>query len=242
LKVVVENLNTEKLSERLDTVARYVPNSSKLADIGSDHAYLPCYLAKKGQISFAIAGEVAPGPFESAQKQVKADGLSEMISVRMGDGLDVLGAGEIDCIAIAGMGGALITSIIDKGKPKLDTVKRLVLQPNISAITIRKWLVENNWELLAEEILEEDGKVYEILVAEKGDPLKPYSKEQNLELLLGPYLMKSKTDAFQKKWRMEIESWKRICEQLEKAASSEETNRKKQELLQQISLVEEVLS
>jgi tRNA (adenine22-N1)-methyltransferase len=235
-------LNTEKLSDRLNTVARYVPIGSRLADIGSDHAYLPCYLAKKGQISFAIAGEVASGPYESAQRQVLEDGLSEIISVRMGDGLDVLEAGEVDCITIAGMGGALITSIIDRGKQKLQAVKRLVLQPNISAITIRKWLAENGWELTNEEILEEDGKVYEILVAEKGNPLQPYSENQDLELLLGPYLMKLKTKAFQKKWRMEIESWKRICEQLEKAVSSEETTRKKQELLEQIRLVEEVLS
>ncbi len=234
-------MNTEKLSERLERVANFVPQGSRLADIGSDHAYLPCYLAKKSKITFAVAGEVAAGPLESAQRQVLADGLTEIISVRMGDGLEVLEPGEVDCITIAGMGGALIASIIDKGKQKLDLVKRLVLQPNISAITIRKWLVENSWELKAEEILEEDGKIYEILVAEKGKPFNPYKKDPELELLLGPFLLKKKTEVFKKKWRMEIDNWKRICEQLEKAAPTEETANKKLELLRLIGLVEEAL-
>lgn len=112
------------------------------------------------------------------QKNVQAEGLAEKITVRMGDGLEVIQPGEVDCITIAGMGGALISSILENGNTKLGSVKRLVLQPNISAISIRKWLIENNWELVTEEILEEDGKIYEILVAEQGDPAKPYQEKE----------------------------------------------------------------
>lgn len=235
----MENLNTEKLSVRLETVARFVPLGSKLADIGSDHAYLPCYLAKKGVITFAVAGEVVSGPFESAQRKVHAENLTEMISVRLGDGLDVLELGDVDCITIAGMGGALITSILETGKGKLGTIKRLILQPNISSVTIRKWLLENNWELIAEEIIEEEGKIYEILVAEQGNPLKPYGPELETELLVGPFLRKKKGNAFVKKWKIEVENWHKIIAQLEKASASEETMQKKQELLQMINWVEE---
>jgi tRNA (adenine22-N1)-methyltransferase len=239
---VVNDLNTDKLSMRLETVAKYVPRDSRLADIGSDHAYLPSYLAKNGLISFGIAGEVAKGPFQSAEKNVMAEGLTEVISVRMGNGLEVIQPGDADCISIAGMGGSLIASILEDGKEKLATVKRLVLQPNINAIAIRQWLVDHDWELIAEEILEEDNKIYEILVAEKGDPLKPY---RNLPyetcLLVGPFLLQKKEKTFKKKWELEIKNWKRIFEQLESAVPSVETDEKKQEVVKKINLVEEVL-
>ncbi|HJV30772.1 MAG TPA: tRNA (adenine(22)-N(1))-methyltransferase TrmK [Bacillales bacterium] len=234
-------MNSEKLSDRLNMVAGFVPKAAKLADIGSDHAYLPCFLAKKGLITFAIAGEVVAGPFESARKQVLEEGLSNVIDVRMGDGLDVLGPGEVECITIAGMGGTLIASILERGKDKLSYVKRLVLQPNISAITIRKWLLDNEWELIEEKILEEDGKIYEVLVAEKGDPMKPYHEKMESGLLLGPFLLQKKEEAFKKKWNLEMMNWHRVYDQLEKASDTIETAQKKQELWQKINLVKGVL-
>jgi tRNA (adenine22-N1)-methyltransferase len=234
-------LNTEKLSVRLDMVADFVPKGSKLVDIGSDHAYLPCFLAKKGIVSYAIAGEVVAGPFESARKQVLAEGLSEVIDVRLGDGLDVIQPGEANCITIAGMGGALITSILERGKDKLSSVKRLVLQPNISAISIRKWLLENGWELVDERILDEDGKIYEILVAEKGDPEKPYENNKESGLLLGPILLQKQNEPFKKKWSLEVMNWRRIYDQLENATKSLEMEQKKQEILEKINLVEGAL-
>ncbi len=239
----MNDLNTDKLSVRLETVAKYVPIESRLADIGSDHAYLPSYLVKNGQISFGIAGEVAKGPYQSAEKNVMAEGLSEKIVVRLGDGLEVIRPGEVDCITIAGMGGSLIASILETGKEKLDSVNRLVLQPNINAFAIRSWLVENNWELIAEEIIEEDGKIYEILVAEKGEPLKPYHDvQEDTGLLVGPFLLQRKEIAFKKKWSLEKKNWTRIYKQLEEAAPSSETEEKKKELVKKISLIEEVLS
>jgi tRNA (adenine22-N1)-methyltransferase len=239
---VVNDLNTDKLSVRLETVAKHVPKDSKLADIGSDHAYLPSYLVKNGVITFGIAGEVAKGPFQSAEKNVRAEGLTDMISVRMGDGLEVIQPGDVDCITIAGMGGSLIANILENGKEKLSAVKRLVLQPNLNAIAIRKCLIDNNWELIAEEIIEEDSKIYEILVAERGDPLKPY-RDMNLEtgLLVGPFLLLRKESAFRKKWSLEKKNWKRIYEQLESAAPSAETEEKKEEVSEKITLVEGVL-
>lgn len=235
-------MNTDKLSARLAAVAKYVPNGARLADIGSDHAYLPSYLAKNEGLSFAIAGEVAAGPFQSAERNVLAEGLTDIISVRMGDGLEVIQEGEVDCITIAGMGGALIASILENGKEKLSTVKRLVLQPNISAISIRKWFIENDWKLIAEEILEEDGKIYEILIGEKGDPYEPYSTDQDLGLLVGPFLVQKQDKTFKRKWTAEMKNWERIYEALENAAQSPETLEKKQEIIAKIKLVKEALT
>ncbi|MEH7414104.1 tRNA (adenine(22)-N(1))-methyltransferase TrmK [Neobacillus drentensis] len=234
-------MNTDKLSVRLKTVAKYVIEGARMADIGSDHAYLPCYLAKKSKISYAVAGEVAQGPFQSAEKNVLSEGLADTIAVRMGDGLAVIEPDEVDCITIAGMGGALISSILDNGKGKLDSVQRLILQPNISAISIRTWLLANNWELIAEEIIEEDSKIYEILVAERGDPSKPYQKKRDEGLLLGPFLLEQKNEIFKKKWTAEMKNWQRISEALEGASETAETIEKRKELICKINLVKEVL-
>lgn len=234
-------MNTEKLSQRLEKVADFIPKGDRLADIGSDHAYLPCNVVKKGLTPFAVAGEVVEGPFQSAKRQVEVEGLTEKISVRKGNGLEVISDGEVDCITIAGMGGALIASILEEGKEKLKSVKRLILQPNISASTIRNWLLENGWELLEEEILEEDEKIYEILVAEKGDPNKPY-KDIHKELLLGPFLLVKKSAIFRKKWQGELENWQRILAKLENAAETEGNNQKRKELSIKTKMVEEALS
>jgi tRNA (adenine22-N1)-methyltransferase len=238
----VVNMNAEKLSNRLQVVADFIPKGYKLADIGSDHAYLPCYVVKRGTVPFAIAGEVVEGPYLSALRQVSAEGLTEQISVRKGNGLEVIAANEVDCITIAGMGGALISTILETGKEKLSGVKRLVLQPNISAVSIREWLLTNDWELVDEQIVEEDGKIYEVLVAEKGDPKAPYSEDLHKGLLFGPFLMVEKTDVFRKKWLEEKRNWERIFQQLLEANPSDEINGKINELKEKIQWVEEVLA
>lgn len=237
-----EDMNSEKLSIRLESVAKYIPQGSRIADIGSDHAYLPCYVVQKGVTPFAIAGEVSEGPFQSAKGQVEMLELTEKISVRKGDGLAVLKPGEVDCITIAGMGGALIASILEAGKEKLEDVQCLVLQPNIGAKSIRTWLLKNGWELIAEEILEEDGKIYEVLVAERGKANSAYEQEKEKGLLFGPFLLQEKNAAFRKKWHAEKENWVKIVHQLEKASQTLENQEKKQELLRKIELAEEVLN
>ena len=196
-------MNHEKLSLRLQRVALHIPKGSILADIGSDHAYLPCYAIINDLCSKAIAGEVVEGPYQSALKQVKETGLQARVDVRKGDGLDVLEVDEATSVTIAGMGGTLIASILERGKNKLAKVERLILQPNVGSQNVRIWLMENNWELVDEEILEEDGKIYEILIAEAGEPLKPYEDEREKRIRFGPFLMKQQHPVFVKKWMQE---------------------------------------
>jgi tRNA (adenine22-N1)-methyltransferase len=235
-----EEMNELKLSKRLETVVSFIPKKSKLADIGSDHAYLPCYAYLNGYITMAVAGEITDGPLRSAREQVKKTGLEHVISVRKGDGLEVIQPNEVDCITIAGMGGTLIKNILDKGKEKLVGVKRLILQPNVGAHVVRQWLIDHDWELIAERILEEDGKIYEVLVAEKGDGKKPYVHLET-EVLLGPFLLKEQNEAFKKKWRQEVAQWSKIVHELNKKATTDEALAKRKELERKIQLVEGIL-
>ncbi|CAG9619338.1 tRNA (adenine(22)-N(1))-methyltransferase [Sutcliffiella rhizosphaerae] len=234
-------MNELKLSKRLEAVAAHIPKESILADIGSDHAYLPCYAYLQGIIKSGIAGEVVEGPYQSALQQVRKTELEHVIEVRKGDGLDVIFPNEVTCLTIAGMGGTLIQSILEKGKEKLEGVQTLILQPNIGAKKIRLWLLQNKWELVAETILQEDGRIYEILVAKRGEETQPYKDNKSAYLLVGPFLAKERNEIFLKKWSHELAHWKRIVEQLETAAKSEANEKKMKELNENIRLVEEVL-
>lgn len=234
-------MNELKLSRRLETVADYIPKEAILADIGSDHAYLPCYAYLQGKIKGAVAGEITEGPLQSARQQVSKLDLNAVIEVRKGDGLEVIEPNEVDCITIAGMGGSLIAKILEEGKEKLSGVKRLILQPNVGAIRIREWLYENGWEIIAEKILEEDGKIYEIIAAEKGNPASPYDSIES-GLLLGPFLSREKNETFIKKWSEEARHWKKILAQLESAPHSDANQEKMAELTTKIKLAEEALS
>ncbi|WP_276736137.1 tRNA (adenine(22)-N(1))-methyltransferase TrmK [Bacillus sp. (in: firmicutes)] len=213
-----------------------------MADIGSDHAYLPCYAVLNHKASGAIAGEITDGPFLSAKRQVEKSGLSSQISVRQGDGLEVIKKGEADAITIAGMGGSLIAHILEAGKDKLTGKERLILQPNIHAVHIREWLYKEGYALIDEVILEEDGKCYEVLVAEEGDRDAAYAGiSLAAGMLVGPFLAKEKNKVFLKKWTQELEHTQNIHEQISQAASTEQNKQKLKELADRMELLKEVI-
>lgn len=236
-------MNELKLSERLNAVVSHIPTGASVADIGSDHAYLPVYACLHQITRSAIVGEITDGPFHSARDQVRKTGLEGQISVRKGDGLEVLSPGEVDVITIAGMGGKLIRDILQRGKDKLPGVSRLILQPNVGAESIRKWLLENGWELKAEQILEEDQKIYEILVAEKGVAARPYTDiRKDAGLLFGPFLLVEKSPVFIKKWKSEWKKWNQVLKQMEYATMAKaDVDKRKSEISEKMKLVEEVL-
>ncbi|GGI11116.1 tRNA (adenine(22)-N(1))-methyltransferase [Gottfriedia solisilvae] len=235
-------MNEVNLSMRLKRVFDYIPEGTRLADIGSDHAYLPCYAVLNKRCTSAIVGEITEGPFNSARSTIRQSGLEGIVEARMGDGLEVLKPNEVDVITIAGMGGSLIASILEKGKEKLQGVETLVLQPNIGAYQIRNWLDQEGYSLIKEDILEEDTKIYEILVASKSSTYKPYSDSKNKEMFIGPHLMHDQNDAFKKRWNHELKNFERILIQLQSAKQTEESIQKINEIKQKIEWINEVLA
>ena len=230
-------LTTIKLSKRLLSVASHISEGAVVADIGSDHAYLPTYLVQKGIIQKGVAGEVVIGPYETAKKSVYRHGVNDRITVRLADGLFAIEENDgIDTVTIAGMGGSLIATILEQGRDRLQHVNRLIVQPNLHAMAIREWAVSNNWKLVNEEILKEDGKIYEILVLEKGR-----ISYDDVELLVGPFLLVEKNNVFREKWEDEINQMIQIQKSIENAFETPELVKKKEQLTHIITTLRKVL-
>ena len=231
-------MDAKNLSMRLLAVAKYVPKRARLADIGSDHAYLPAYLTLNEQLDFAVAGEVVNGPYQNALNEIKKENLTRQIKVRLADGLAAIKPEDkIDTITICGMGGSLICDILTKGKDKLATYPLLILQPNVGEKNVRQWLSANGYQIIAEEILTEDKHIYEIIVAQHVLKKVKYTKE---ELLFGPFLLKQANQIFIAKWQSELVKRTKILTQLDNAKDA--LLDKKAELLKEVKLIEGVLN
>lgn len=208
-------VDEKHLSARLACVASLVPAGARVADIGSDHAYLPAALVLDDKIDFAIAGEVVKGPYENAVHEIKDHQLEGKVIPRLADGLAAIEpADKVDTITIAGMGGSLIASILEKDKNKLTGIKRLVLQPNVGESQLREWLMNNHYQIMNEKIIEEDNHIYEIIVAEPSVVPFRYSK---YELDFGPFLLENKGPIFRKKWQEYLQREAHVIDQMQKA-------------------------
>lgn len=241
--VFMEAIN---LSKRLFTIAKYVPNGKKVADIGSDHALLPSFLINEGISPYAIAGEVNNGPLEAAKKQISSLNIADKVDARLGSGLAVINSGEVDVITIAGMGGALIVEILQEGLAKLNSIERLILQPNVGSELVRGWLDTNNWNLIDEEILEEDCRIYEVIVAEHrtGDYDPSYhgqSRPKEDLYRLGPILWQKSAVALYEKWRRELTKHQYILGELQKSKDNEIKIEKERQVIEEINWITEVV-
>lgn len=210
-------MDTYHLSKRLAKAAAYVPQGARLADIGSDHAYLPANLAINHIIDYGVAGEVVKGPYENAVHEIQREHLEEKIFPRFADGLKAIeDDDQIDTITICGMGGTLIRNILEKDKSKLQNHPLLILQPNVGSNVLRQWLQANHYQIMHEDILEEDDHIYEIIVAKYASQPMRLSSE---DLFFGPILRHHQNDAFTKKWEKEIEKNEKAISQMQNATN-----------------------
>lgn len=230
-------MNDLHLSRRLQAVADFVPNHARLADIGSDHAYLPIYLAQHHVIDYGVAGEVVKGPYQSSVAHVHQYGLDDIIKVRLADGLQAIKATDnINVVTIAGMGGTLIKNILSAGSNRLTGNERLVLEPNVGGYLVRQWLNEHQYQISHEVILTEDKHIYEIIV---GDPALVPLHYSQLDLMFGPQLRHERNVAFVQKWQTELHKQQLVLTNLQKA---QHVNIERlQQVQHQIELIQEVL-
>ncbi|WP_261804025.1 tRNA (adenine(22)-N(1))-methyltransferase [Klebsiella quasipneumoniae] len=226
------------MSQRLERVAAHVPAGARLADIGSDHAYLPVALMRRGVITAAVAGEVAATPFHAANRTVGDNGLEKCISVRLADGLAAIEAGDdITAISLCGMGGETIRDILDSGKAHLNGRERLILQPNGGEQPLRQWLMDNGYQILHEELLRENRFYYEIIVAERTEAMT-YTAEQ---LYFGPLQMQARSPEFLAKWQRIVREKRKTLASLEQARQVV-PEQKVQEIAQQVKWIDQLLA
>lgn len=157
-----------KLSKRLMTIADLVPKNSIVGDIGTDHGYIPAYLIQNNISKKVIGTDISKGSLDKMIGYVKRSGHEEKIESRLGYGLEVLKPYEVDTVIIAGMGGVLINEILDKDKNITNSITNFIFQPMLGVDKLRKYLMENNFEIIKEELVKEDNKYYEIILAKKG--------------------------------------------------------------------------
>lgn len=176
------------LSKRLQAVADMVTPQNIVADIGTDHGYVPIYLVKNHIVPHAIAMDINEGPLEKAKMNIASEGLTNQIDTILSDGMEQLKEGMTDSVIIAGMGGELITHILEASDIK-GTLKEMVLSPHRDADLVRKYVAGMGWHITREEIVLDAGKYYNIFCAEPGRETSPYNE---IEYVYGRLLLEEK--------------------------------------------------
>ena len=152
-----------KISNRLTTAAALVTQGYTLADVGTDHGYIPIYLLQQKKIPAAIAMDINEGPLERAKEHIALYGLQAYIQTRLSDGVAALKPGEVEAVLIAGMGGGLVMHILKDGEKVCQSAKELILQPQSEIERVREFLREEGYAILAEDMVYEDGKFYPMM-------------------------------------------------------------------------------
>lgn len=157
-----------KLSPRLQAITDYVPKGAVVADIGTDHGYIPVYLIKNKIASRVIATDINIGPLKNANSYIDKKNYREVIETRLGNGLKCLLPNEVNTIIIAGMGGLLIIEILEDSKDITETAKYFILQPMVGSEELRKYLYYHDYTILDERLAKEGNKLYEIMLVTHG--------------------------------------------------------------------------
>jgi tRNA (adenine22-N1)-methyltransferase len=223
-----------KFRSRLAAIFEMVPTGVTVADIGTDHAYLPVELILQNKVPFAVAGDVHEGPYQAAKATVRQAGLSEKISVRLGDGLAVLCPGEVDTVILAGMGGSTMIAILAASPAVTAQLKMLIMQPMNGAALLRRWLVNQGWSFDAETLVKEEGRLYEIIrvinSANSNRAVKPsegvlrlgeekWQDEESLLYEIGPLLWRNKHPLLKSQLTLKIRALEAVLEKLEQSTA-----------------------
>lgn len=181
-----------RISDRLAHLADMVSKDAVLADVGTDHGYIPIYLIQTGKIKKAFAMDIGKGPLLRAKEHIKNCGLGEYITLRLSDGLAALEPNEADAVLIAGMGGSVTIHILEEGQEIIPFLKELILQPQSEISKVREYLYQKGYCIDREDMVFEDGKYYpmmHITLAKTQDDFIDSLEEQQIFFRYGRRLL-----------------------------------------------------
>ena len=192
------------MKKRMEMIAGYCPRCGCAADIGCDHGIVAAALIERGICEKVIATDISADSLKKARLLAEEHGIDDMMDFRAGDGLTVVGEGETNAIIIAGMGADLIAEILEKGSKTAKSADVLILVPHTHPERLRLYLSENGFRITNESCIEEDGKYYNVMRAERGTP-DIYSEE---ELLFG------KRELYDEGYATRLSHERKICEKI----------------------------
>ena len=226
----------------MKAVASMVTPDYVLADVGTDHGYVPISLVQRKKIPKAIAMDINKGPLQRAREHIAEFQLEEFIETRLSDGVKKLKVGEVDSILIAGMGGELVIHILSDGMEVCRSVKELILQPQSELDKVRRFLRENKYKIVDEDMVIEDGKYYpmmKVVPVEEDGFWRVITKEAIRACdMYGPLLLKNGNPSLRKFLVRQHKQLEKILKELEKLPESKKIAVRKQEVLEEISLNE----
>ena len=230
-----------RISDRLRIVAHMCDKGAVVADIGTDHGYLPIYLVQEGIAPSAIAMDLRKGPLEKAKKHICDNCLEDRIQTRLSDGLEKLSKNEADIITICGMGGRLIADIVTKGKDVITQNTLLVVSPQSEVGEFRHFLVSQGFEIEDEQMLKEDGKYYFIIKCRKSEE-SVCSEFSETQYQYGWKLLDSKDKTLYEYLIKEKETNEGISNSIKKDESNPTVKLRLQQLSQKNNIIMKALS
>lgn len=236
-----------ELSERMQAVADFVTNGNRVCDVGCDHGYVSIYLVQEKIAPSVLAMDVNKGPLLRAKEHVQQYDMERYITLRLSDGLTAYEPGEADTLICAGMGGRLLQSILEKEAEKTADFKELILQPQSEIGAFRRFLRNEGYCILAENMILEDGKFYPMMKAVPGDKTVLCEGEgtQDLKItmedMFGPLLLKQKHPVLLQFLHFEKEMKEGILKKLQEKEVSDKTEVRKKELEEELRMIAEAI-
>lgn len=226
-----------ELSRRLYAVASLVTEGASVADVGTDHGYIPIYLMQQNIASKVIALDINGGPLERARMHIIGYNLKGQIETRLSDGLSAVQPGEVDTMIAAGMGGGLVIKILEEGREVVKSLKACILQPQSEVWQVRRYLLDHHMNIIDEDMVEEDGKYYPMMRVVHGES----PRYAECEYIFGKRLLEKRNPVLEKFLHRELEIREGVFKELSHHVGSERAKVRMTEIRRDMMIISRAL-